>query len=421
MSPDDTRHARHQAALMDDLNALCDFGGRLAGTSSEAEALAWLRDAGAAALGVACTDQAVSYRGWRAKRAELRLPDGEQLQCHPLVRCLSTPEGGTEAEVVDIGRGIEEDFEKHRADLKGRIVLFRHEVMFSPDTFHRRRKLALAREAGAVAALVAATIPGEVVTGSSRGEGEAGLPALGISPEAAVKLAPRDDRLAHAVLVAETEEFPAQSATLTFDLPGESGEWVVLSAHADGHDINESAMDNASGVAVCLEVARRIRTGGPYRHGLRLAFFSVEEWGLTGSDLYLASLPQPDLDRMLVNVNLDTVVGGTGWTALTSEFPHLSGLIQDGGRKANTEVRVFEPLQRNSDHANFAARGIPAFRLLSGFDEPESDVRFVLTGRDCRDLVNGADMEAAADLATALVETALNVDDATARSWRDRA
>lgn len=411
---------RHDTAhpLMRDLEKLCDMGGRLSGSESEARALDWLRGVGATAMGVPCKEHEVSYRGWRARQAKLSTEGGEQLDCHPLVRSLPTSRGGLDAEVVNVGRGLEEDFKQHRDLLRGRIVLFQHEAMFSSGTFHRRRKLHLAREAGAVGALVASTIRGEVVTGSSRGEGEPGIPAMGITPEAAERLSPEGDRRARARMMIDADEFPAKSSTLVFDLPGMTDKWIVLSAHVDGHDLAESAMDNASGVAVCLEVARRIKQAGPHRHGLRMAFFSVEEWGLTGSDQYLNSLPSGELEAMLLNINLDTVVGGAGWTALTSGFPGLSEYVREKAASAGFEVGIHETLQRNSDHANFAIRGIPAFRLLSGFDEPQSDVRFVLTGQDLRCHVRPEHMVRAAYLSTALTQEALQIDETTVRGWR---
>ncbi len=38
----------------------------------------------------------------------------------------------------------------------------------------------------------------------------------------------------------ETEEGPAETETLLYDYLGVTDEWVVLSAHVDGHDIAES-------------------------------------------------------------------------------------------------------------------------------------------------------------------------------------
>jgi hypothetical protein len=61
----------------------------------------------------------------------------------------------------------------------------------------------------------------------------------------------------------------------------------------------------------------------------------------------------------------------------------------------------------NSDHANFAALGIPALRLVSGFDEPTSKVRLLLTKHDTRNLVAPDDFDAPARVAWAILTAAL--------------
>lgn len=403
---------------MADLVTLCDFGGRQSGTPSEAAARDWLASAGAEALGAPCHPHAMAYDGWRAVRAELHVDGQGAMACHPLLRSEATPEGGIEAEVVDLGRGLKADFDAAGDALKGRIALIAHEVMFSTNTFHRRRKLELAREAGAVGALVASRIAGQPVAGSARAE-EPGLPALGITPEAAAALGSTPNGRRRARIVVETATGPAEATNLVFERPGATGKWIVLSAHYDGHDIGESALDNASGIAVCLEVARRLSTRCAFdRHGLRLAFFTVEEWGLLGSKRYLADLPDAAAASMLLNLNADTVVGGSGLTALTSGFAGLSQWTAEEARRLGRPLGVHEPLQTNSDHANFARHGVPAIRFVSGFNEPESDVKYVLTGKDRRDL---ADPEALADVAGFIEETALAAlaaSDETAAGWR---
>ena len=55
-------------------------------------------------------------------------------------------------------------------------------------------------------------------------------------------------------LTIATEEAPAETETLLYDYPGTTDEWVVLSAHVDGHDLAESAMDNGTGLASVLAV-----------------------------------------------------------------------------------------------------------------------------------------------------------------------
>jgi hypothetical protein len=60
----------------------------------------------------------------------------------------------------------------------------------------------------------------------------------------------RGIRIGHANLLELAALLPtAETRTLLLDLPGQGGEWVVLSAHVDGHDGGESEMDNASGLA----------------------------------------------------------------------------------------------------------------------------------------------------------------------------
>src|SRR5271166_3861935 len=108
--------------LWPDFLALCDCGGRLAGTPSEAAALAFLHQAGACATGRDAVAVPTPYAGWTAQEASLVLRDGDRgipLACLPLLRSAS---GTVEAEVVDLGRGTEADFAQAGAALAGRIA-----------------------------------------------------------------------------------------------------------------------------------------------------------------------------------------------------------------------------------------------------------------------------------------------------------
>jgi Zn-dependent M28 family amino/carboxypeptidase len=65
----------------------------------------------------------------------------------------------------------------------------------------------------------------------------------------------------------------------------------------------------------------------------------------------------------------------------------------------------------NSDHFNFARHGIPALRLVAGFDNPTSRVRHILTRADTRDKVAASELKSAAILSAALLWHALNAAD----------
>lgn len=407
--------------LWADFETLCDFGGRLSGTESEERALAWLRGRGEEATGVPCQDLPVAYGGWRPLHARLFLGDGRPARCQPLVRTIGTPAGGLEAEVVDLGRGTPEEFEAHRADIAGRIVLVRHELMFAAGTVHRRRKYEMAREAGAVGFLIAGPVPGDVVAGSSGRDGADGIPALGVSPETAARLARTGGGWAKARMDIAVEEAPATTSTLLFDMPGRTREWVVLSAHVDGHDLAESAMDNATGVAAALAVARAMAPRmKAMRRGLRLAFFSVEEWALTGSARYVEGLNEAERDAIALNVNLDSIGGSARLAALTSGFAGLEPFLIRTAEAAGHALRCVRPLLVNSDHANFAKAGIPAFRLVAGYDDPGAHLRLVLTSGDTRDKVARAELGSAAALTHAIAAAACEASPEEAARWRAR-
>ena len=403
--------------LWPDFESLCDFGGRLSGTPSERASLDWLKRRGAEAMGVLAKVVPVPYGGWTAKRAELVMADGRPAACHPLVRTIATPPGGLSAEVIDIGRGTPEEFEAHRDEIAGRIVLVRHELMFAAGTVHRRRKYDAARAAGAVGFLIAGPLNAGLVTGSSGRNGAEGIPGLGITPETAARLRPGPDGRPTVRMIIETDEAPAETETLLFDLPGTTDEWVVLSAHVDGHDLAESAMDNASGVATALAAARALApVASKMRRGLRLAFFSVEEWALTGSAQYVEAMSAEERSRIALNVNLDTVGGSAHFTALTSGFAGLDPFLQSVAGANGFALRAVRPLMTNSDHANFAMAGIPALRLVAGFDDPAAGARHVLTPADTRDKVAVGELRIAAIIATALTAAGCAAEDASV--WR---
>src|ERR1700737_4543077 len=422
LSPDPMGRIGAEPDLTRDFETLCSFGGRLTGTESERLAMDFVGERGARARAVSCQPLPVNYGGWRSLRAELRLADGSRAACHPLVRSVATPSEGLTAEVVDLGRGTAEEFAAHWAETAGRFVLVRHELMFAAGTIHRRRKYEMAREDGAVGFLIGGPLLGGLVAGSSgRDKGADGIPAAGIAPETAARLERTGSGWARATLLLDTEEQDAETRTILFDMPGREDEWVVLSAHVDGHDLSESAIDNASGVAAALAVVRALAPQvANWRRGLRLAFFSAEEWGLAGSARYVAQLSERERSSIALNINLDSVAGGTRLAALTSAFAALEPFLLSVADANGHSLRCVRPLMTNSDHANFARAGIPAFRVVAGYDDPAALVRLVLTAADTRDKVARTELATAAQLAACLTAAACQADKLTAANWRVR-
>jgi aminopeptidase YwaD len=389
--------------------------GRLAGSASEAAALAFARQRLAAVSGAKVHDDPVEYPGWRCRTAQLsNAMTGVSFQCTPLLGTASA--AGIVAEVLDLGLGRHEDFEQHTDQIRGRIVMVGHEYPFATGHVHRRVKLGLAQQMGAIGFLIAHPEPGVgAVSGSSGRDGGAGIPALGIGAEAAqaFRRSPHS-MLPTARMVIDGDDYPARTCMLIADLPGRCPDWVVVSAHIDGHPYGESAVDNATGVAVTLGLARLLAphvSGCP--RGLRICVFSAEEWGLIGSRIWLEQMDEAARRSMVINVNVDSVGGASGLTALTSGFERLDTWVKDTAACAGLPIATHLALMANSDHANFAAHGIPAVRLLAGFNAPESNLRLVLTAADTRDKVQLDELDQALRIATALTWQALIASDET--------
>jgi hypothetical protein len=401
-----------------DFQSLCDLGGRVAGSASEGAALTFARERLAAVPGSKVRDDPIEYPGWRCRMAQLTCAmTGVSFQCTPLLGTASA--AGVAAEVLDVGLGRREDFVHHEACIRGRIVMVRHEYPFATGHVHRRVKLGLAQQMGAVGFLIAYPEAGVgAVSGSSGRNGGVGIPALGISLEAAeaFRRSP-DGALPTARIVIDGDDEVARTCMLIAELPGRGPDWVVVSAHIDGHPHGESAMDNATGVAVALGLTRLLAphvAGCP--RGLRICLFSAEEWGLIGSRIWLERMDETTRRLMVINVNLDSVGGAFGLTALTSGFERLDAWVKETSARAGLPIATHLPPMANSDHANFAAHGIPAVRLLAGFNAPDSNLRLVLTAADTRDKVHPNELDHALGIATALTWQALAAANATLSS-----
>lgn len=403
-----------------DFQALCRLGGRLCGTPSEEAARTVLADRLrqlASRYGGRFRAIRQPYDGWRAQNGRLHVAGTPRpFEGYPLLRSPATPAGGLPGEVVDLGRGDETDFARCAAALRGRIALVRHEFMFSPDHVHRARKYAWAAAGGAAAFLIAPTggMSGPIGGGVGFGDPPP-IPALGIDADAASALGRPEGARPRVRLVVEAEAEAMETEMLCLEFAGETDDWIVLSAHLDGHGLAESAIDNASGVAAALAAAETVAAQAAamrdrLRRGLRLCLFSIEEWGLLGSEAYVAGLDAAERRAVALNVNLDSVAGSPDLTALYSGFPPLAGFLRSAAASYGAPLALHEPLVRNSDHYNFAAAGIPACRLLAGFGKPESNMRYVLTPGDTADKVDPGDLERVAGLTAHIVYRACTAD-----------
>ena len=404
-----------EGTLQADFNALCDLGGRLQGTPSADAAFDFV---GEALLGVGAgqlSSPRTAYHGWTLEKVAISLPGmAAEIPCASLVGSVPTLPEGVELEVVDLGRGTPEEIAAASGRVRGRAVLLRHEYAFATGTVHRRVKLRAAAEAGAAAVVMVQ--PFEGYGPVSGGANLCPVPGFGVGIEGARRML----EAGRAQFLLRAHHHPAETVNHVLDIPGAGPGRVVLSAHLDGHPLAESALDNATGVAALLGLARAAAPlAGGLPRGLTVCVFGAEEWSLSGSRAWLAGLPRAEVEAMAMNLNLDSIAGSSNLTALTSGYPALGDFVRGAAAAAGHELSVHLPVSVSSDHANFAHHGVPAMRLIAGFNEPESRLARLLTAADTRDAVHPDELARATEIAGAILWKALTVRDEDMAALRE--
>ncbi len=170
--------------------------------------------------------------------------------------------------------------------------------------------------------------------------------------------------------------------------PGVANEYVLLTAHLDhigireprpgdpanGDRINNGAMDNATGIATLIEVARALsRPGNRPRRPVIIAAVTAEEKGLLGAQ-FLAHHPVIGSGRVISEVNLDMPILTYDFqdvVAFGAEHSTMGPIVARAagrmGVRLSPDPLPEEGLFTRSDHYNFVRMGVPSVFLMTGF------------------------------------------------------
>ncbi len=188
---------------------------------------------------------------------------------------------------------------------------------------------------------------------------------------------------------AEIIKETANTRNVVMMLPGEDpalkDQYIILGAHfdhlgmggpgsgsraLDTIGIHHGADDNASGVAMMLELAQKFaKTKGSHKRSIICVSFSGEEEGLLGSK-YFVDNPEIDLSKVDAMINMDMVgrlneenslqVGGVG----TAEG--LKNLVLANSDTSVIKLTLSPEGYGPSDHSSFYGKDIPVLFYFTG-------------------------------------------------------
>ena len=182
------------------------------------------------------------------------------------------------------------------------------------------------------------------------------------------------------------------SANVVGVLPGASPEAIVYSAHVDHHGICEpgardpicnGAIDNATGIAEILEIARGFSALPARERSVVFIAFTGEELGLLGS-AWFSRHPTVPVQQMIANLNFDQLLPAGPVREVVLRGAELSTLEQHV-RAAAGEMGISigpDPVPEQnfyarSDQFNFARVGVPAACLWQSWgNDPKYEAAF---------------------------------------------
>ena len=182
------------------------------------------------------------------------------------------------------------------------------------------------------------------------------VPGVNINAKEAVKIIENNGGIASIEL--EQVEYKGESHNVVVDLPGETEEYIVLTAHYDSVSLSQGAYDNMSGSVGILALAEYFATH-PHRYVIRVIWCGSEERGLLGSKAYVRD-HEEELKNIIFNVNLDMIGCTMGkFIACCTTEEKLVSFVEYLGNIEGFPVAVKQDVY-SSDSTPLADKGIPA-------------------------------------------------------------
>ena len=359
------------------IQALFDLGEKAAGTKEELEA-ANLIEKEFRKLGLANVHQepftAVS-RNYKDCQLKILESSVETVPCVNGGTSVTTPPQGIRADLVDAGFGTVKDYErlkKRGVDTKEKIALIERSDRLTgwPDVPCR-----LAKDFG-VEAVIFTTFFSEHKAFRKDAFPFAPIPVVSVPYEVAQSLrAKMREQNVKVELknIVETNE-DGVSYNVIGELVGSKypEEIITLTAHHDTWF--GGANDDASAVAITLEIAKILSENFKPRRTIRFISFGAEESGSknffewsVGSFEYVNKHSE-EMKNIVANINLD--VPAFGDTVILRATPEMTTFVKESVKDLDLETifKITKMTTTSTDHWSFVMHGVPSVNF--GLDIP---------------------------------------------------
>ncbi len=356
-------------------------GSRLSGSPGDKASIAW---------GVA-TLKRLGFANVRAEKlmapywvrgvetGEVIAPYPHKLFLTALGGSVPTPEGGLEAEILEVGT-LEELDTRKEMDVRGKIVFINKRMQRTLDGAGygvavdvRGRGASRAAKLGAVGVIIRSIGTDANRTPHTGGlrylDGIPKIPAAAVSnPDADLleRLGDEGKPVRVRFTLGCRDMGQAETANVIGEIPGRGSpkEIVVLACHRDAWELGTGAEDDAAGCGIVIEAARLIAgLGNRPRRTIRVILYANEENGLAGGRAYAASYAA-ELPLHAAALEADLGSGrpiGFSWNAGPSSLPlmkEISSLLEPLGASELTPDGL-----GGADISPLVLAGVPLFAV----------------------------------------------------------
>ncbi|MET0594391.1 MAG: M28 family peptidase, partial [Polyangiaceae bacterium] len=303
------------------------IGPRPAGSENGKKAVAWGIEK-MKALGLQnVREEPVTVPHWVRgdEHAELLVPDVQKLAITALGGSVETPEGGLEADVIEVSTLEGIDMLKED-DARGKIVFvnFPMERTRNEEGYMRASPVRGGAASAAAKKGAAAVLIRSIATGNARlphtgymhyEDNVPKIPAAALSVPDALLLDRyfKEKKTVRVRMTAGGRSLPEETtANVVGEIVGQEkpDDIVLIGAHLDSWDLGTGALDDGAGCGMVLETGNLIAHAAEKpRRTVRVVLFANEEFGLNGGRAY-ADAHRAELDHHVLAMEADFGAGG---------------------------------------------------------------------------------------------------------------